>query len=49
MQFIEYRPAVTMVIKDGTVEVVREREDLGYVTAQERLPASLARSFEDSA
>jgi diaminopimelate decarboxylase len=49
MQFIEYRPAVTMVMKDGTVEVVREREDLAYVTAQERLPASLARAFEDAA
>jgi diaminopimelate decarboxylase len=48
MQFIEYRPAVTMVMKEGTVEVVREREDLAYVTAQERLPRSLAQPFENT-
>lgn len=45
MQFIEYRPAVVMVMQDGTVEVVREREDLACVIAQERLPARLARPF----
>jgi diaminopimelate decarboxylase len=48
MQFIEYRPAVTMVMKEGTVEVVREREDLAYVAAQERLPRSLAQPFENT-
>lgn len=48
MQFIEYRPAVVMVMRDGTVEVVREKEDLAYVTAQERLPETLARPFGEA-
>jgi len=45
LQFIEYRPNVVMVMEKGGVEVVREREDLAVVTAQERLPQSLALSF----
>ncbi len=45
MQFIEYRPAVVMVMRDGGVEVVREREDLACVTRQERIPARLAQPF----
>ncbi len=42
LQFIEYRPPVVMVMADGTDCVVREREDLDYVTALEHLPGSLA-------
>jgi diaminopimelate decarboxylase len=41
MQFIEYRPAVVLVGEDGTVDVIREREDLTDVERRERLPARL--------
>lgn len=41
MQFIEYRPAVVMVMQSGCVETVREAENLSYITTPERLPASL--------
>lgn len=41
MQFIEYRPAVVMVMADGRVEEIRRAEDLACVTANERLPAQL--------
>lgn len=41
MQFIEYRPAVVLVGEDGTVEVIREREDLTDVERRERLPDRL--------
>jgi diaminopimelate decarboxylase len=40
IQFITYRPAVVMVGCDGQVHVIREREDLNYVEALERLPQS---------
>ncbi len=42
MQFIEYRPAVVMIMADGSVEEIRTAEDLACVTANERLPARLA-------
>jgi len=41
MQFIEYRPAVVMVGEDGTVDVIRDREDLTDVERRERLPDRL--------
>jgi diaminopimelate decarboxylase len=41
MQFIEYRPAVVLVGEDGTVEVIREGEDLTDVERRERLPDRL--------
>ncbi len=41
MQFIEYRPAVVLVGEDGSVEVVRDREDLSDVERRERLPDRL--------
>lgn len=41
MQFITYRPAVVMIAADGTSCLVRERENLDYVEAMERLPAHL--------
>jgi len=37
-QFIEYRPNVVMVHSDGEVSMVRKREDLEVVCAQERMP-----------
>jgi diaminopimelate decarboxylase len=41
MQFIEYRPAVVLVAPDGSVELIREREDLTDVERRERLPDRL--------
>ncbi|NJD20599.1 MAG: diaminopimelate decarboxylase, partial [Gemmatimonadetes bacterium] len=41
MQFIEYRPAVVLVGEDGSVDVIREREDLSDVERRERLPDRL--------
>ena len=41
LQFIEYRPNVVMVHKDGNSSIVRAAEDLSVVTAQERLPDHL--------
>ena len=45
MQFIEYRPAVAMVHPDETVSIIREKENLEYVTQLERIPTHL-QSFE---
>lgn len=41
MQFIEYRPAVVLVGEDGSVDVIREREDLTDVERRECLPDRL--------
>ncbi|MDX1810372.1 MAG: alanine racemase, partial [Gammaproteobacteria bacterium] len=41
MQFIEYRPAVVMVHPDGQVSVIREKENLNYVTQLEHIPEHL--------
>jgi diaminopimelate decarboxylase len=41
MQFIEYRPAVVLLGDDGTVELIREREDLTDIERRERLPDRL--------
>jgi len=38
MQFITYRPAVTLIGRDGRHACVREREDLQTVIANERIP-----------
>ena len=43
MQFIEYRPAVVLVGEDGSVDLIREREDLTDVERRERLPERLKR------
>lgn len=43
MQFIEYRPAVVLVRDDSRVDLIRERENLDSMQAQERLPADLQR------
>lgn len=41
MQFIKYRPPVLLVGVDGDVDVIREGEDLRYVTELERVPERL--------
>ena len=41
MQFITYRPRVVMIMESGSVEIIRERENLAYVESLERLPARL--------
>lgn len=41
MQFITYRPRVVLVGPGGRVDLIREREDLAYVEAMERLPERL--------
>ena len=41
LQFIEYRPNVVMIGKDGKVALIRAAEDLQVVTAQEQLPENL--------
>ncbi len=38
MQFIRYRPRVLMVMEDGSVEIIREREELEDIERRERLP-----------
>lgn len=40
MQFIGYRPRVVMIMEDGRVEVIREKEDLAYVERMERMPTA---------
>lgn len=41
MQFITLRPNVVMTMTDGTIELIREKEALGYITAQEHMPDKL--------
>jgi len=41
MQFIGYRPKVMLIRQDGGIDVIREREDLAYVEALDRLPDHL--------
>lgn len=38
-QFIEYRPNIVIVCEDGSVELLREAEDLSDIERRERLPA----------
>ncbi len=38
LQFIEYRPNVVMVCDDGSVQLIREAEDLSDIERRERLP-----------
>lgn len=42
MQFIEYRPNVVLVGEDGSVDVIREAEDLTDIDRREKLPERLA-------
>ncbi len=41
MQFIRLRPAVVMVMQDGSVEILREAETVDYVQELERVPELL--------
>jgi len=41
MQFIRYRPKVLMVTEDGSVEIIREKEDLSDIERREILPEKL--------
>ncbi len=41
MQFIRYRPRVLMVMEDGSVEIIRESEDLSDIERREKLPKKL--------
>ncbi|WP_457597978.1 alanine racemase [Hydrogenimonas sp.] len=41
MQFIRYRPRVLMVMADGSVEIIREQEDLSDIERREILPDRL--------
>jgi diaminopimelate decarboxylase len=49
LQFIDYRPNVVMVEKDGNVSLIRAAEDLGVVTQQERLPKHLEKPYPKGA
>ncbi len=44
MQFISYRPRVIMIDKYGNDHIIRERENLEYVEALDRMPAYLGES-----
>lgn len=46
MQFIEYRPNVILIGEDGSVDVIREAEDLSDLERRERLPARFAAKKE---
>lgn len=43
MQFIDYRPAVVLIGKDGKPELIRRRERLDDINGPELLPSHLAR------
>lgn len=44
MQFITLRPNIVMVMEDGSVELIRESENIEYLLENERIPEKL-RSF----
>ncbi len=44
MQFIEYRPNIVLIGVDGTVDLIREAEDLSDIERRERLPERLQRA-----
>ena len=41
MQFIRYRPAVVMVMEDGSLEVIRREENLDDIVGPENIPDKL--------
>ncbi len=41
MQFIEYRPNVVLTGEDGSVDLIREAEDLSDIERRERIPTRL--------
>lgn len=48
MQFIQSRPAVVMVMGDGSVEPIRQAETLQTLTDLERMPDALRQPFSDA-
>ncbi|MBF0381079.1 MAG: alanine racemase [Magnetococcales bacterium] len=42
MQFIQYRPAILLAGENGTVDIIREAEDLTDIERREKLPDRLA-------
>lgn len=42
LQFIEYRPNVVLVHEDGNVSVIRRKEDLAVMNAQDEMPLHLS-------
>ena len=49
MQFIQYRPAVIMIMDNGQVELIRSAEDLQSLNMLEHIPASLIEPFSKGA
>jgi diaminopimelate decarboxylase len=47
-EFIQYRPAIVLVQESGEVSVVRQRDNLQSMMAQEKLPASLVTPFPNA-
>lgn len=41
MQFIDYRPNVVLIGKNGEIDIIREKEDLSDIDRRERLPERL--------
>jgi diaminopimelate decarboxylase len=48
MQFIHSRPAIVMVMENGSVELIRQAESLQTLLERERLPAVLQRPFPEA-
>lgn len=49
MQFIQYRPAIIMIMETGNVELIRDAEDLQSVNMLEHIPSSLKGAFPKGA
>ncbi len=47
MQFIRYRPAVVLIGENGSVELIREAEDLSDIVRREKLPERLKVKWEE--
>jgi diaminopimelate decarboxylase len=41
MQFITFRPNVILIDKEGKTHIIRKKEDLSSLTAQEMIPDHL--------
>ena len=49
MQFIEFRPNVVMIDQQGKVNLVRSKEDLNTIIANEHLPGHLQQAYPSGA
>ncbi len=47
MQFIRYRPGVVLIGENGSVELIREAEDLSDIVRREKLPERLKVKWEE--